>query len=442
MATQPSDGFAVPFPGFSKPNYTQVPDELFDRLMPFLSDAELRVLLYLIRRTFGFKKEADAISLKQMVEGIQTADGRILDHGTGLSKATVARGLAGLRKKGIIKAERNRSRERGDEATTYSLRFRDDPVPPCLSSETGGGVSSLRQGVSQQRDTQHTVRQETEKSSNFESSRADILTKDEVIGRSGAGQVAENPLSDPEMTLDERFSTEQGNGSSAAPTPLLDVSRASEGHSHNAPAATGEHGYHRFRESALHLRDELAQEPRARQRRSSSIPTPVGDILRGRSEPSAVPAPVATPQQPFPVSHTTKQRGRPPGSGEDREHLAAFLHDFGIQLGDTASLSSTITRAYNLLTRAGVPPERWGDVLYQARAITQEHSGQIKTKASADSLRPRPKMGYFFAVVADLIGLKPDPETPPARDPTVNETSAVGDQLRPADPPGSIEHVS
>ena len=35
-----------PFSGFSNPNYTQVPDELFDVLMPQLSDIELRVLRF------------------------------------------------------------------------------------------------------------------------------------------------------------------------------------------------------------------------------------------------------------------------------------------------------------------------------------------------------------------------------------------------------------
>src|SRR6478672_9655611 len=62
------------FEGFSSPSYTQVPDELFDALMPSLGDAELRVLLYIIRRTFGFKRDADAISLSQMVSGITTRD--------------------------------------------------------------------------------------------------------------------------------------------------------------------------------------------------------------------------------------------------------------------------------------------------------------------------------------------------------------------------------
>jgi hypothetical protein len=60
------------FEGFTVPHYTQVPDELFDTLMPHLSGAELKVLLYIIRRTFGFKKQMDSISLSQMVSGIKT----------------------------------------------------------------------------------------------------------------------------------------------------------------------------------------------------------------------------------------------------------------------------------------------------------------------------------------------------------------------------------
>ncbi len=44
------------FKGFISPRYTQVPDALFDELMAYLSGAELKVLLYIIRRTLGFKK--------------------------------------------------------------------------------------------------------------------------------------------------------------------------------------------------------------------------------------------------------------------------------------------------------------------------------------------------------------------------------------------------
>ena len=135
-----ADGAPFHFMGFSSPNTTAVPDDFFDVLAPNLSEAELRVLIYILRRTFGFKKESDTISLKQMVEGITTRDGRMLDRGTGMSKPGVMKGVKGLVAKGVILASRNSSPERGDEPTTYCLHFRQDDVsPPGATSFTRGG---------------------------------------------------------------------------------------------------------------------------------------------------------------------------------------------------------------------------------------------------------------------------------------------------------------
>src|SRR5438309_8624761 len=92
------------YEGFSSPIGTIVPDDVFDVLLPQLTDPELRVLLYIIRKTFGWKKDSDNISLSQMVHGVIARDGRVLDGGAGLSKASAARGIQGLVKKGIIKA--------------------------------------------------------------------------------------------------------------------------------------------------------------------------------------------------------------------------------------------------------------------------------------------------------------------------------------------------
>ena len=92
------------FRGFLSPTTTPVPDELFDVLAPRLKEGELRVLLYIIRRTFGFKKQSDNISLRQMVEGITTKDGQVLDQGTGLSKRAVIAAVQGLVEHKIIVA--------------------------------------------------------------------------------------------------------------------------------------------------------------------------------------------------------------------------------------------------------------------------------------------------------------------------------------------------
>ncbi|MFQ5853630.1 MAG: replication protein, partial [Candidatus Binatia bacterium] len=123
-ARQPREEFY--YEGFIQPTTTPVPDDVFDVIAPELTEAELRVLLYIIRRTFGFKKNSDAISLSQMVKGIKTRDGRILDRGTGMSRRGVMNGCAGLVKKGIIIVTKRRSRKGDNEVNVYSLRFRGE----------------------------------------------------------------------------------------------------------------------------------------------------------------------------------------------------------------------------------------------------------------------------------------------------------------------------
>lgn len=197
--TRPEEGEGI-FGGFSSPNYTQVPDQLLDNLLPDLSEAELKVLLYIVRRTFGFKKESDTISLRQLSNGITTKDGRQLDRGTGLSKSGVTKALLSLRKRGILIRFKNSDSVRGSTPTTYRLRMMDEPLdiqdevpdigdypdplplsttaaPPVyagrhpLSSHVTTRVHAESQGLYTDVDTQETVTQETEsRNSEIESS--------------------------------------------------------------------------------------------------------------------------------------------------------------------------------------------------------------------------------------------------------------------------------
>ncbi len=80
------------FEGFRSPNFTTVPDELFDDLIPRLSGAEVKVLLYIVRRTFGFKKERDNISISQMLEGIVKKMESVSTWGPGWGQADLVPG--------------------------------------------------------------------------------------------------------------------------------------------------------------------------------------------------------------------------------------------------------------------------------------------------------------------------------------------------------------
>src|SRR4051812_14429314 len=151
------------FSGFLSPNTTPVPDVLFDELLLQLDNAELRVLLYIIRRTYGFKKNSDDISISQMVAGIKRKDGTVLDGGTGMAKSSVTRALSGLLAKKIIVARRNQSRERGNEPTTYALRLKtEEPVPLVPNAGQAPLVPPVDQPLSHGRDTQETVLQDTD----------------------------------------------------------------------------------------------------------------------------------------------------------------------------------------------------------------------------------------------------------------------------------------
>jgi len=113
----------APFRGFTAGTSTPVPDQLFDELLPLLGLAELRVLLFLIRCTFGSRRPVAEISLRQMLEGVADADGYPLAPGIGLSKATLCRALASLRKRQVIIAQRRRSTDQGNEPTSYRLNM-------------------------------------------------------------------------------------------------------------------------------------------------------------------------------------------------------------------------------------------------------------------------------------------------------------------------------
>ncbi len=82
----------------------QIPFKILDLLIPQLPEAELRVYLYVARRTIGFRKFMDRISLSQFTDGI-IVNGEQKDLGTGMKKPAVIKALKNLKIVGLIKTE-------------------------------------------------------------------------------------------------------------------------------------------------------------------------------------------------------------------------------------------------------------------------------------------------------------------------------------------------
>ena len=76
-----------------KPNYTQTPNDLFDHWLPLLKEVELKVLLVIMRKTFGWHKTRDYISLSQ------------LEKLTGSTQTNITKSIKTLIEKGLVSKE-------------------------------------------------------------------------------------------------------------------------------------------------------------------------------------------------------------------------------------------------------------------------------------------------------------------------------------------------
>jgi hypothetical protein len=78
-------------PRIPQPNYTQIPNVFFDEIMPQLKSlAEIKVMLVVMRQTFGYHKRNDLLSLSQ------------IQKLSGLSRQAAIDGIKGALEKGIL----------------------------------------------------------------------------------------------------------------------------------------------------------------------------------------------------------------------------------------------------------------------------------------------------------------------------------------------------
>ncbi len=122
------------FPVEPKENYWQYPKSL-DGYWHQLSGSEQKVLDYLLRHTWGYKKTSDRISISQFKNGIQKRNGEFVDKGTGLSdNTTILKALKRLEELGFITT----TQEQG-ETKLIQLKFDSTPLgnstPTSLESK-------------------------------------------------------------------------------------------------------------------------------------------------------------------------------------------------------------------------------------------------------------------------------------------------------------------
>ena len=161
------------------PNFLQVPNAVIDELLPDLTGAELKCYLVVIRKTKGWNKESDNISISQFMKA------------TGLSNSAVIKACESLVKYGLLVKE-NGSRNTGVYAVnSYSkITHEKSSQVTCEESSPVKKVHSTYEKSSQVtcEESSHTINniknniQNTNKK-NTKKSESDLLAEFGIVGQ-------------------------------------------------------------------------------------------------------------------------------------------------------------------------------------------------------------------------------------------------------------------
>lgn len=130
------------FAGFDQPqaNYSKLPHALIDELSNITSESELKVILYILRHTWGYHDTEKKITIDEFCNGRKRSDGSRIDGGCGITTNAVKSGIARAIEHGYILVEED-ARDLARIKRYYSINSEGQKL-------TAGG-QSLTPGVSQ-----------------------------------------------------------------------------------------------------------------------------------------------------------------------------------------------------------------------------------------------------------------------------------------------------
>ncbi len=149
------------------PNYTQIPNAVFDLMADkdaHLTEAELRVILAIARKTFGWHKKRDKISLSQLATL------------TAMSRTSVIAGLDAAIERGLVRKTLDQNDKRG--GFFYELVVEEPNYQTSTKSEL---VQNLNQSS---RLTRTSTKSELELVQNLDTQKKDKEKKERERGGS------------------------------------------------------------------------------------------------------------------------------------------------------------------------------------------------------------------------------------------------------------------
>ncbi len=140
------------------PNFLQVPNAVIDELLPDLTGAELKCYLVVIRKTKGWNKESDNISISQFMKA------------TGLSNSAVIKACESLVQYGLLVKE-NGARNTGVYAVNSYSKITHEESSQVTCEESSHTINNIKNTI------QNTNKKNTKKSE------SDLLAEFGIVGQ-------------------------------------------------------------------------------------------------------------------------------------------------------------------------------------------------------------------------------------------------------------------
>jgi hypothetical protein len=113
------------FPGFQPPkaNFSKLPHSLIEALPLVESLAELKVVLYVLRHTWGYQEYQlpKRITMDEFEHGRKAGNGARLDNGVGMAKNSVKAGISKAIEHGFLQRKAEKKKDFGRSSYVYSL---------------------------------------------------------------------------------------------------------------------------------------------------------------------------------------------------------------------------------------------------------------------------------------------------------------------------------
>jgi len=175
------------FPGFDEPtaNYSKLPHAMIGALPQVQTMGELKVILYILRHTWGFQDDQKRITLDEFQHGRKRRDGTRLDGGTGMSKPSIVKGLELAEQHGFILIDTD-DHDKGRIKKFYCLnmapsRGKETLHQEPLPQESQSLTSDVKEPYSSGKEALHRTEKDTLETNQGKQTKGNTTDSDESV---------------------------------------------------------------------------------------------------------------------------------------------------------------------------------------------------------------------------------------------------------------------